>query len=63
MSLGEKLKYYRKKNNYIQKEIATILNITKRQYIKYEKDEVVPKIKTLEKLSNVYKIKITDFFN
>lgn len=63
MSLNEKIKYYRLKNNMLQKDVANILNISRRQYIKYETGEVVPKIKTLEVLSSVYNITLFDFFN
>ncbi len=56
----EKLKEYRKKNNYTQIDIAKYLNIDQTTYSCYEIGKSEPSIDTLIKLSNLYNIDINE---
>ena len=55
-----RLKTIRKINNYTQKDIADILDVTQRTYSKYETRELTLKIEQLIILRNFYKVS-TDY--
>jgi len=55
-----RLKTIRKINNYTQKDIADILDVTQRTYSKYESRELTLKIEQLIILRNFYKVS-TDY--
>ena len=54
-TFGEKLKKLRESNVKLQQDMALLLDISIRQYQRYEKGEQEPNIDTL--------IKIADFYN
>ncbi len=55
-SLGPKIKTARRKANLTQEDLAEIIDTTRRQLIKYEKDEVSPTVETLLKIANACQI-------
>ena len=54
----EVLKGLRIENNLTQKEIANIINVSERKYSRYETGDREPKIDTLIKIAEYYKIPI-----
>lgn len=50
------IKEYRIKNNYTQKQLAEIINISPRQLQRIEKDEDKTKIETIRKIIRVLNI-------
>lgn len=54
----EVLKGLRIKNNLTQKEIANIINVSERTYSRYETGDREPRIETLIKIAEYYKIPI-----
>lgn len=54
----EVLKGLRIENNLTQKEIANIINVSERTYSRYETGDREPKIDTLIKIAEYYKIPI-----
>jgi transcriptional regulator with XRE-family HTH domain len=58
--IGETLIELRKKHNYTQNEIAEKLQVTYQAVSKWERDENLPDIFTLNKIANIYEITIDD---
>lgn len=56
MTLGERIKLIRVVNNLKQRELADLLKIDIRTIQYYERGDIVPKIKQLERLANVLPI-------
>ncbi len=56
MDIKEKLKELRKENNYTQKQIADLLNISITGYASWEQGLAEPNITALKKLCKIYKI-------
>ena len=56
MTLGEKIKYYRKKSGLTQKAFATLLNMATGTIQQYELGKRQPRLETLEKISEVLNI-------
>lgn len=54
----EVLKGLRIQNNLTQKEIANIINVSERTYSRYETGDREPRIETLIKIAEYYKIPI-----
>lgn len=54
----EVLKRLRIESNLTQKEIAKIINVSERTYSRYETGDREPKIETLIKLAEFYRIPI-----
>lgn len=52
-TFAERLRYYRKKAGYHQKELAEKLDMTRQNYANYETKKQMPNIETLIKLANV----------
>ena len=50
------LKTIREENGLLQKDIASILNISKMAYCRYESEQRQPPIETLVRLANYYDI-------
>ena len=55
---GEKLKNLREINLKLQKDMALLLDISIRQYQRYEKGEQEPNIDTLIKIADFYNVSI-----
>ena len=51
--MENKIKYYRKLNNFTQEEMATKLNVTRQSYINYESGETEPSFETLKQISKI----------
>jgi len=58
VTLGERLKELRKRNNWTQQEIAEKLKITRSAYAHYEKNRKTPTIETLKMLADIYQTSI-----
>ena len=57
------LKYYRKLNNYKQKDIAEYLKITQPNYSNIENNKVKLNFEYAEMLSKLYKVNISNLIN
>lgn len=57
------LKYYRKLNNYKQKDIAEYLKITQPNYSNIENNKVKINFEYAEMLSKLYKVNISNLIN
>lgn len=57
------LKYYRKLNNYKQKDIAKYLKITQPNYSNIENNKVKLNFEYAEMLSRLYKVNISNLIN
>ena len=55
-----KLKYYRKLNNYTQEQIANIFKISQQNYQRYEKGLVEPSIALAIKFADFYSISVKE---
>ncbi len=55
-SLGEKLKYYRQKNNFSQEYIAETLGVTRQAVSKWENNASMPSTNNLMQISKLYSI-------
>ena len=51
-----RLRELRKKKGLLQKDIAKLLEITERQYIRYEAGEVDPPMSKVKKLKDFYNV-------
>ena len=60
VSLGDKLKMLRKKNNLTQQQVAERLNVSKAVVSSYELSNRSPSFQTLVKITNIYNV-TTDF--
>lgn len=56
------LKELRKKNNLKQYEVAELIGMSKRQYLKYENNQIKPNYKVVEKLSKIYNLEIKELY-
>ncbi len=63
MNIGERFKYYREKANLTQKEAAELLEIKSYQLANYETNRTEPNLKTLIKMSEIYKVSIDELLN
>ena len=63
MDIGERFKYYREKANLTQKEAAELLEIKSYQLANYETNRTEPNLKTLIKMSEIYKVSIDELLN
>lgn len=63
--LASKLKFYRKRKNLTQKDVANHLNITPQAYQRYESQTNTnePSIDNLKKLSSLFNIKLNDLID
>lgn len=60
VSLGDKLKMLRKKNNLTQQQVTERLNVSKAVVSSYELSNRSPSFQTLVKIANIYNV-TTDF--
>lgn len=63
MNIGERFKYYREKANLTQKEAAELLEIKSYQLANYETNRTEPNLKTLIKMSEIYRVSIDELLN
>ncbi len=62
MSLGQRLRRYRKQHGYTQQELATYLGYKSFTTIqKWESDDATPPVYILEKLASLYQCNVNDF--
>lgn len=54
------IKELRIKNNMKQYEVAEKIDMSKRQYIKYENEQIKPNYKFISKIAKLYNIEIKD---
>ena len=62
-NIENKLLYYRKLNNYSQKEIALFLKISQANYSNIENNKISLKLKFAKNLSLLYKIPVSELIN
>ncbi|MBO6576177.1 MAG: helix-turn-helix transcriptional regulator [Rhodothermales bacterium] len=55
-TLGGRLRHARESQGIIQQDMADELGMSKRHYIRHEKDQVVPSRTTVEKIANMTKV-------
>ena len=60
MSIGNKIKEYREKNNMTQKEIAEILGVEPGTISKYESGMIEPNIESLKRLADTFNIAVDE---
>ena len=63
LSLGEKIKYLREKNNITQKEMAAKLEIATSTYYNYENNNREPNMRTLERIADIFGVSLVDILN
>ena len=63
MNLATRLIELRKKFNYSQEELASLLNISRQSISKWEKGESVPSIEYIKELARIYNISVDDLIN
>ena len=63
MTLGEKIKDFRKKNNYTQEELASKCGVSRRSIIDWENDKYHPQSDMLISLANVFNIDINELIS
>lgn len=56
----EKLRKYRKKRGFTQKQVSEKLKVSRTTVTKWETGNSYPSINTLKMLARIYKCKITD---
>lgn len=60
ITLGSRLRKYRKLNHYTQAEVGKYLNIQRQTYSNYERGIRMPDPKTLSSLAALYRISLDD---
>lgn len=60
MSIGEKIRYFRKESGYTQKELAELSGIATITLQQYELEKRVPVLDNLQKISDALKISLLD---
>jgi|UPI00068E31BF transcriptional regulator with XRE-family HTH domain len=60
MSLGTTLLKHRRKNNYSQKQVADLLEVSQSTYCDWESDTSFPKTENIVKISQLYEIEISE---
>lgn len=63
MTIGEIIKKARKEKKLTQKELGDLLGRTQRTIQAYEKDEVIPPLNILDKISNILDISMSNLIN
>ncbi len=55
-TLGERIAYYRKKNNWSQLELSLMTGITRDQISRLELDKNSPRLETIERLEEAFNL-------
>lgn len=63
MTIGEKIKYLRHKNDVTQEKLAEYLNITYQSISKWENNNAMPDVALIVPLANFFKVSIDDLFD
>ena len=61
-NIMKNIAYYRKLNNYTQKELATILGVKNSSVSNWEQGANAPDIETLFEICKLFKISVSDMF-
>lgn len=61
MTLGQKLRFFRKAEGYTQKEISDRLSMERSTYTYYERDKSLPNVYTLFHLARLYGVSMELF--
>ena len=56
LTIGEKIAYYRKKNNWSQLDLSLITGITRGQISRLELDKNSPRLETVIQLENAFRL-------
>ena len=57
--ISEKIKKFRKKINYTQKQVADYLGVDRSTYSYYELGKIIPDVKTIMSLSKIFGVNYT----
>ena len=63
MSLGDRLKEYRKQKGFSQEKLAEIVSISKMSIRRYEANERQPTLETLDKIAEALGVDVWDLYN
>ena len=58
--ISEKIKKFRKKINYTQKQVADYLGVDRSTYSYYELGKIIPDVKTIMSLSKIFGVNYTE---
>lgn len=61
MTVGERIKYYRKKSKITQKKLSELTGLAEITIRQYEADKYTPKYENIQKISNALNIPIDAF--
>lgn len=56
VTLGSRLRYYRKKNNFTQETVSKLVGVSRAAISGYERGSSEPELATLRKLAAIYKV-------
>ena len=56
VTLGSRLRYYRKKNNFTQETVSQLVGVSRTAISGYERGSTEPELATLRKLASIYKV-------
>lgn len=56
VTLGSRLRYYRKKNNFTQETVSQLVGVSRTAISGYERGSTEPELATLRKLASLYKV-------
>ena len=62
-AIGERLAYLRKQHNLTQNELATKLQVTYQAVSKWERNENLPDVFTIQKIAEIYNISVDELLN
>lgn len=60
--LGERVRYFRKKRNLTQTQLANLCQISQGAVAQIEKSQTLPSLDTLKKIASVLRVQIALFF-
>lgn len=63
MTIGGKIQYYRKMNDYSQEDLAKKIGVSRQAISKWERDDSIPDLVNGTKLCSLFNITIEDLFN
>ena len=63
MTIGNKIKQYRKNKQLTQQQLADLTNRSKSTIEKYESNKVTPSFKVLEEIAKALDVNYNDFFD
>lgn len=60
---GQVIAKLRKQNGFTQEQLGKILNVSSQAISKWENNQSEPDLATIEKITEIFNIKISDFFD